>query len=264
MRFEGNNSTFPPLAIIAMRNTLILLLLMLFQQAVAQRPGPDMSKELNGHSYSPLAKLDGRFTTLGGKLVRIGGVKAGLEIDRLHEVGLGLHYMFRGTLLNYPSLFRNGRRIERDARTSILYGSAYYEYKVHTTRRYLYMVHLTQGAGRVRYDVFETRLGANSAERRQHLLLITEPGVSVERVLNPYFGIVLGAGYRFAMGGGITDGGPNLNGPFLVTRLKIYFWSVYSDFTKDDLRRRSLRKLLIRPLPPQESMEAEEEEEKKK
>jgi hypothetical protein len=196
-----------------MKGLLSILFSFLLVQAVAQFEGAVPSikspssdtvwiitgKQELGPAYRKFKldfSLDARQTLIGAQRSRIGGFRFGLEIRRVHRIGIGLYGLGDGVELN--SLPAIDSTITW-AKLQMTYSSLYYERIMYFSRRVEWSLTCHYGRARITGD-YRRQSSEQTQELQETRPRILEFSTLGYYNLNYWCSVGAGVGYRYMLG----------------------------------------------------------------
>jgi hypothetical protein len=194
--------------------TLTIVLLLVSCSSKAQLF--DSLASIFRNKYSLDARLESRYSLAGNRLISVSGVRAGLAFQRKLRVGAGLSWLNTTYSLTVPSVETGGESEKRFLKFGYL--CLYADVVFHKTKRWQLSVPLQLGTGMAWYQ--RRPLYKVNGGDTKYLLLLYEPGITVQFKIFKWFGLGADVGYRFVYKPRQIS--PQLNSPAYA--FKILFW----------------------------------------
>lgn len=215
-----------------MKNKCIIVVELLFLVAATAIAQVKVKSEKPKYPHiKPELILDGRITLISNSEAKLGGIRAGIEIDRVNRLGVGFYSFSSGVQTN--SL----KEISSDiilANLELNYSSFYYERVFLFSKKYEWSSTIHLGSG----NVSGTYLYANgSIGRYKEPIQLTEISTTLYRHLTYFISIGGGFGYRQ------TRNAPDellhvYNAPIFIFKLRIQPFKAFRGIWNKDIRKR--------------------------
>lgn len=140
--------------------------------------------------------LDARQTLIGSKRTRLAGLRLGLEIRRVHRIGLGIYGLGDGVELD--ALPQIDPKITK-AKLTLAYQSLYYERVLHFSRKWEWSATCHVGQGKVTGS-FERSVNSGTSNLPEQKLRVLELSTTGYYNFNYWLSAGAGFGYRFMNG----------------------------------------------------------------
>ena len=140
--------------------------------------------------------LDARQTLIGSKRTRLAGLRLGLEIRRVHRIGLGFYGLGDGVELDaLPEI----DPLITKAKMTLAYQSLYYERVLHFSRKWEWSATCHVGQGKVTGSFEKSGINGSSSLPEQKLRVL-ELSTTGYYNFNYWLSAGAGFGYRFMYG----------------------------------------------------------------
>ncbi len=157
-----------------------------------------------------LIKLDARNSFISSYLVKLKGVKVGLNFNNTTNLGIG--YSWLST--DFHSIYNSDT-----VKLKMHNFSTFIEYTFYRTERVYADIPVHLGVSRLTYNNDDRTLATAYA-------LVYEPAMTIEYRILRFFGLGMGAGYRLVLYNH-KQINEKLSSPIYIFRFKVYFGDIY-------------------------------------
>ena len=181
------------------------------------------------------ARLETRNSFIENGRAKVTGVRLGVTFRKKLKFGVG--YSWLNSDVNNPLIFTdiNGLDYKVDNYLKFGYGCAYTDFVFHKTKRWQLSVPLQLGVGAY---WFKYNNGLENITSKKRLLLLYEPGISVQFKIFTWLGLGSDIAYRFTARN-TKYIGEKLNSPTYAFKLLIWFDQLfYIGFPKSKLAKK--------------------------
>ncbi len=165
------------------------------------------------------ARLESRYSFFGNVATQVSGVRIGLSFRRKLRVGVGYSWLAGDVSDKIKRLSPTGVPLLLNNYLKFGYVCYYADFVFHKTKRWQLSVPIQVGTG---LAWFEHYYNGQKIKSDKHLLLIYEPGISVQFKALTWCGLGLDIGYRFALKN-THNVGDKLNSLTIAPKLLIWF-----------------------------------------
>jgi len=213
---------------------VLLLLLCFVKPCRAQYI--DSLHDVFQHKYNIDARIEARNSFINGQLISVYGVRLGVAFQRKLRIGGGISFLKSNVKTNFYT--RNDLGVP-DTVTKFLkfvYLSYYIDFVFYKTKRWQLSVPIQAGVG---MSWFQNPPSYDLGDKNpKYLLLLYEPGITVQFKIFKWLGLGSDIAYRFTLKNN-KKVGENLNSP--TYSFKLLFWlnqAFYDLFPKSKITKR--------------------------
>jgi len=213
----------------------LLFILLAAGSFKAQSQLLDTLRELFKHNYSIDARLESRNSFIDNQLISVSGVRLGLSFQRKLKLGAGISWLnsdVRSDLYR-KNIFGINDTLKRYLK--FVYLAYYMDFVFYKTKRWQLSVPIQAGSG---FSWFQENTKYSLKKNTRHLLLLYEPGITVQFKVFKWFGLGADVAYRFTLRNNKRTA-DQLNSP--TYSFKILFWFdylFYDLFPESDITKR--------------------------
>ncbi len=168
-------------------------------------------------------RLETRNSFIANNRAKISGIRLGLNFKNKLRMGLGYSWLSSDVTEKKAIIDVYGNTQIVDNYLEFGYAAYYVDFVFHKTKRWQLSVPLQLGTG---LSWFEYRNGVHLIKSKKYLLLLYEPGVSVQFKIFPWLGLGTDIAYRFTLKNSRYVG-EKLNSPTYGFNLMIWFDQLY-------------------------------------
>ena len=181
------------------------------------------------------ARLESRFSFINLGKAKISGVRLGVTFKKKLKFGAGYSWLDDEVFDVVKLTDDSGQQYNQKTQLKFGYGCLYTDFVFHKTKRWQLSVPLQAGIGAYYTTYFNELSNANTTKR---LLLIYEPGISIQFKIFKWLGVGSDVAYRFTLRNTKYIGN-KLNSPTYAFKLLIWFDEIfYMTFPKHKLTKR--------------------------
>lgn len=188
------------------------------------------------YKYSIDARIESRNSFINHQIISVNGLRLGIAFQRKLRIGGGISWLNSNVKANF---YPKGELGKTDTLTKFLkfvYLSYYIDFVFYKTQRWQLSVPIQAGTG---VSWFQTQSNYRFKDKDpKYLLLLYEPGITVQFKVFKWIGLGADVAYRFTLKNN-KKVGENLNSP--TYSLKLLFWLdqlFYDLFPKSSLTKR--------------------------
>jgi len=209
-----------------LRVLYVIFILLLSWCAQAQMM--DTLRELLKHKYSIDARLESRNSFIDHRLVSVSGVRVGITFQRKFKIGAGLSWL-NSDVVSLTSMPLDPEYLK------FAYLAYYMDFVFYKTKRWQLSVPIQAGTGLSWFQNYKPyKLNNNS----KYLLLLYEPGITVQFKVFKWAGLGADVAYRFT-NRNARQRAISLSSPTYSFKLLFWFDQLFYDlFPKNDLTKR--------------------------
>jgi hypothetical protein len=212
------------------KNRLLIFFLLIAFSSEAQLF--DTLRVLFGRKYSIDARLESRNSFINNQLISVSGVRLGLTFQRKFKLGGGLSWLDSPVKSEFAYTNSLGQSGSQTRFLKFLYLCYYLDFVFYKTKRWQLSVPIQAGTG---LSWFQQRSDYhfNNGARKQ-LLLLYEPGISVQFKVFKWVGLGSDIAYRFTARNHKRTA-DQLNSPTYSFKLLIWFDYLFYDLFPESM-----------------------------
>jgi hypothetical protein len=175
----------------------------------------DTLRDFFKHKYSIDARFESRYSFINNELISVHGIRLGVAFQRKLRIGGGISWL--KTNVN-PYSQKNSISDTIPTFLKFVYLSYYVDFVFYKTKRWQLSVPIQAGTGFSWYQQ-KTKYALGGHEPK-YLLLLYEPGITVQFKIFKWAGLGTDVAYRFAIN---KKAGQQLNSPTYSFKLLVWF-----------------------------------------
>ncbi|MFO0320924.1 MAG: hypothetical protein ACK504_00670 [Bacteroidota bacterium] len=179
----------------------------------------DTIKSLTNKKPNIGIRLESRFSFLRNELVKVSGFRVGLIFQKKLKVGIGYSWLRSNVSDDLEIINSLGNKEIVKNYLKFGYVAYYTDFVFYKTKRWQLSVPLQLGTGLAWFQYVNNNA---KVESKKHILLLYEPGISVQFKLTRWVGLGTDIGYRFTLKN-TKRIGEKLNSPTYGFKLMLWF-----------------------------------------
>jgi hypothetical protein len=202
-----------------MKTLLVIVLMSVATLGIAQPAAlGDTLKLAFSEEPKLIGRLEARTSFITGQPVQVRGIQGGANFGDRVAVGIGYHWLqSRITSIN-PE--------DEQERLLFRYVAPFFEYSFLHKKRWLVSIPLRIGIG-------GSSVKSESGKIDRGGVFLYEPAMTIEYQFLKYFGIGVGAGYRFMLVNNKSID-QKFNSPVYLFKFKVQLGKIYADLTRTE------------------------------
>jgi hypothetical protein len=196
----------------------------------------DTLREFFKHKYSIDARLESRYSFYNNQLISVTGLRFGAAFQRKLRIGGGLSWLKTNITSDFYPVATSGKTDTVQKFLKFIYMCYYMDFVFYKTKRWQLSVPIQAGTGLSWFQDQKSYRFRNKDDK--YLLLLYEPGITVQYKVLKWAGVGADVAYRFTLR---TPKRPEnkLNSPSLSFKLLIWFDQLfYEIFPETDIAKK--------------------------